>query len=763
MKNTFRVFLILFLVTNTVFSQKNFPYQNANLSPDKRANDLVKRLSLEEKIGQMSQISSSELNDSKPGDDKSRRFRPYLDAAKAEKLVKEYHIGSFLVGFAVEPAQWVKFITELQQIAVKNSRWGIPMIYGNDNIHGANYVVGSTIFPQALGLSCTFNTALAGEMGRVTAVELADLGQPWNFSPVLDLGRNPYWPRLYESMGESTHLISKMGVAYIKAMQECNENSPYKIAATAKHFLGYGDSKSGWDRTPAVISDQELYEYFVPPFRDAIKAGVKTFMINSAEVNGVPVHASARLINGLLRKELGFDGVVVTDWADILQLIGQHRVAKDEHEATKMALLAGIDMSMIATSTSFCRVVKDLVESKEVPLSVIDKSVYRILKLKFELGLFENPYPRNDRFNRIGTSENKAIALEAARQSLVLLQNDGALPLVAPKNILVVGPTTHSKRNICGAWTIEWGGAAEELFPNEMETVFSALTKEYKDIVVDSMVNPLKNKTEFDSKAKNADVIVIAVGEAPHAEGRGNLEDLALDADQLEMIKAVQATGKKNVITLFSGRPRIISSVSEKSNAIIWAGLPGYEGAKALAEVISGKTNPSGKLSFTYPRAGGHITPYNVKVHDTYTYAWPFGHGLSYTQFEYSNLTISDSIVKPNQQITAKITIKNKGTIDGYETALWYVSDVVRTISPAIKELKHFEKMYIKAGEQKDFTFIINPTEVLSYPNEKGVILLEEGKFVISIANFKQNIYLTKTGKVNFERREGKSHLQEDI
>ena len=763
MKNLFRVFLIVFLVATNVFSQKTLPYKNANLSADKRAKDLVKRMSLDEKIGQMTQISSSELNDSKPGDDKSRRFRPYLDPAKAEKLVKEYHVGSFLVGFAVEPAQWVKFTSELQTIAIKNSRWGIPMIYGNDNIHGANYVVGSTIFPQALGLSCTFNTTLAKEMGRVTAVEVADLGQPWNFAPVLDLGRNPYWPRLYESMGESTHLISKMGVAYIKAMQECNENSPYKIAATAKHFIGYGDSKSGWDRMPAIISDQELYEYFVPPFREAIKAGVKTFMINSAEVNGVPVHASARLINGLLRKELGFDGVVVTDWADILQLIGQHHVAKDEREATKMALLAGIDMSMTATSTSFCRVTKELVESKEVPMSVINKSVYRILKLKFEMGLFENPYPRADRFNRIGTAENKALALEAARQSLVLLQNDGVLPLTTPKNILIVGPTTNSKRNICGAWTIEWGGAGEGLFPKDMETVFSALTKEYKGSIVDSMSNPLRNKTEFESKAQNADIIIVAVGEPPHAEGRGNLEDLALYADQLEMIKAVQATGKKSIITIFSGRPRIISSVSDKANAIIWAGLPGYEGAKALAEVMSGKTNPSGKLSFTYPRAGGHITPYNVKVHDTYTFAWPFGHGLSYTQFEYSNLILSDSIIKPDQEITAKVTIKNKGVVDGYETALWYVSDVVRTISPARKELKHFEKMYLKAGEEKEFSFTINPLESLSYPNEKGLIQLEDGTFVISVGELKANLHLTKTGVVDFKKREGKSHLQEDI
>lgn len=761
MKTLIKTLVLLFAVT--CLSAKELPYKNPNSTVEKRVKDLLKRMTLEEKIGQMSQISSSELNDSKPGDPKSRRFRPYLDPIKAEKLIREYHIGSFLVGFAVEPAQWCKFITELQTISIKESRLSIPIIYGNDNIHGANYVVGSTIFPQALGLGCTFNEQLAADMGRVTAIEISDLGQPWNFSPVLDLGRNPYWPRLYESMGESTHLISKLGVAYISAMQNCTENAPYKIAATAKHFLGYGDSKSGWDRTPAVISDQELYEYFVPPFKEAIKAGVKTFMINSAEINGVPLHASSRLINGLLRKELGFDGVVVTDWADILQLIGEHRVARDEHEATKMALLAGIDMSMIATSTSFCEVVKDLVKSGDVPLSVIDKSVSRILKLKFEMGLFENPYPRNDRFNRIGTPDNKEKALETARQSLVLLQNDGVLPLLNTQNILVVGPTTNSKRNICGAWTIEWGGADEKLFPDNMETVFTALRKEFINVKVDSMVNPLNNKTEFDRKAALADVIVIAVGEEPHAEGNGNIADLTLDANQLELIKTIQATGKKNIITIFAGRPRIITSVSLKANAIVWAGLPGYEGAKALAEVLSGKTNPSGKLCFTYPKAAGHITPYNVKVHDKYTYAWPFGHGLSYTNFDYSHLELSDSIVKSNGQIQAKVTIKNTGKIAGLETALWFVSDVIRSISPARMDLKHFDKQLIQPGESKEFTFTIDANQTLAFPNEKGKMLLEDGAFVLSIGNLKRTFYYSSTGKIDINTREGKSHLQEDI
>lgn len=748
-----------------VSAKTNTPlYKDATLPVDNRVKDLLKRMTLEEKIGQMSQISSSELNDSKPGDPKSRRFRPYLDSEKAKKLIMEYHIGSFLVGFAVEPEQWYKFTTELQSIAINNSRLGIPMIYGNDHIHGANYVISSTIFPQALGLGCTFNRNLAAKMGEVTAMEIADLGQPWNFAPVLDLARNPYWPRMYESFGESTHLISEMGTTYIKAMQTAQAALPYKIAATAKHFIGYGESKSGWDRTPAVISDQELYEYHVPPFREAIKAGVKTFMINSAEVNGVPVHASQRLINGLLRKELGFDGVVVTDWADILQLIGQHKVARNEREATKMALLAGIDMSMIATQTTFCDVVKDLVLSKEIPMSLIDKSVSRILKLKFELGLFENPYPRNDRFKRIGNSENKTAALQAATESLVLLKNDGLLPLNEPKNILVVGPTAHSKRNICGAWTLEWGGAPEAMFPESMETVFTALQKKYPDAVVDTISNPLINLEVFKKRANAADIIVVAIGEEPHAEGRGNIEDLTLESSQLNIIEAVQATGKKHIVTIFSGRPRLISSVSAKANAIIWAGLPGYEGAMALANILSGAANPSGKLCFTYPRSVGHITPYNVKAHDTYTYAWPFGHGLSYSKFEYSNLTLTDSIVKAGGKINASVTIRNNSERPGSESVLWFLTDVVRSISPARMDLIGFEKITLAPGESKIVYFRIESEKQLAFPDETGKMKLEDGEFVLRVGDKKQSFYYNSSGKIsNTKSKEGRSHLQEEI
>jgi len=759
--------LFLFQLFNysPLSAKTKFPaYKDASQPIDNRVKDLLKRMTLEEKIGQMSQISSSELNDSKPGDPKSRRFRPYLDPEKAKKLIKDYHIGSFLVGFAVEPEQWYKFTYELQSIAIQNSRLGIPMIYGNDHIHGANYVIGATIFPQALGLGCTFNKSLAAKMGEVTALEIADLGQPWNFAPILDLARNPYWPRMYESFGESTHLISEMGTSYIKAMQTAQAALPYKIAATAKHFIGYGESKTGWDRTPAVISDQELYEYHVPPFREAIKAGVKTFMINSSEVNGVPVHASQRLINGLLRKELGFDGVVVTDWADILQLIGQHKVARDEREATKMALLAGIDMSMIATQTTFCDVVKDLVLSKEVPMSVIDKSVSRILKLKFELGLFENPYPRNDRFKRIGLPENKLAALQAATESMVLLQNDGVLPLKDIKNILVVGPTAHSKRNICGAWTLEWGGAPEEMFPADMETVFTALLKKYPSAVVDTISNPLINLSAFQNKAQISDIIIVAVGEEPHAEGRGNIEDLTLPVDQLEIIKIVQATGRKHILSIFSGRPRVITSVAEKANAIIWAGLPGYEGATALANILNGDANPSGKLCFTYPRSVGHITPYNVKVHDTYTYKWPFGHGLSYSKYEYGNLILSDSIVKPGQTLKISVQVTNKSEVGGSEAVLWYLSDVVRSISPARTNLVGFDKIYLEPGESKTVNFDITPEKQLTFPNEKGEMLLEDGEFVIKVGDKKQSFYFTKSGHTTPKSgKEGRSHLQEEI
>jgi len=765
----------LLLISIFVFGQKpskkdsKLPYQNPGNSIEVRTQDLLKRMTLEEKIGQMTQIATPEINIFSDSKDKSEKFQPFLDPEKARKMVRDFKVGSFLAAFAVKPEQWFKFYDELQRVAIAESRLGIPIIYGNDHVHGANYVTDATIFPQPVNIANTFNVEFARQMGRITALETADLGQTWNFAPILDIGRNPYWPRQYETFGESTLLCSRMGSAYIKGLQEEKEIGPYKLAATAKHFLGYSDPKTGWDRVPAIISDQELREVFLPPFKAAIEAGVKTFMINSGEVNGVPVHASKALLTDLLRKELGFKGVILTDWADILQLIGQHHIAHDEREATKMALLAGIDMSMTANTTTFCTLTRELVESGELPISIIDSSCARILRLKFDLGLFENPFPRKDRFARIGAPENKAIALQAARESIVLLKNENKmLPISASvKKILIAGPASNSKRNITGGWTIEWAGAPEKRFPANMETIFSALKRELPNVAFTLFDSTLRNTSEeqkFETEASNADLVICAVGEEPYAEGRGNINDLRLDEGQLKLIEKAISTGKPVLVVMAAGRPRVLGEMTKKINGFIHYGLACEHGGTALAEIISGKTNPSGKLSITYPNSVGHLLPHNAKQHESYKNWFPFGAGLSYTEFEYKALTVSDSIFNRNQNVTIKLKVKNKGSRDGKESVLLFVKDEVRSITPTFKDLKNFVKLDLKAGEEKEISFEISPEKDLSFPSATGETILEEGFFEIQVGRMRKRIFLKIDGKIDPARSfSQKKYLQDDL
>ncbi len=738
------------------------PYQNAALPISERVDDLLSRMTLEEKIGQMTQIATTEINMVINPKNKGEKFRPYLDKEKASKMIREHHVGSFLAAFAVTPKEWFEFSNELQKVAIKESRLGIPMIYGNDHVHGANYITDATVFPQPLNLANTFNDSYASEMGRITAREISDLGQHWNFAPILDIGRNPYWPRQYETFGEAPLVCTRMGVAYIKALQEEKSVLPQKVAATAKHFIGYSDPKSGWDRVPSVLSDQELREVFLPPFREAVQAGVKTFMINSGEVNGIPVHANKKILRDLLRTELGFKGVIVSDWADILQLIGQHKVAHDEKEATKMALEAGIDMSMTASSTTFCTVTKTLVQEGLLSESIIDEATQRILALKFDLGLFENPFPRKDRLNRIGSKEHLEVALESTRESIVLLKNEGVLPLSSStKRILLAGPSINSKRNICGGWTIEWGGAPENAFPARQETVYSALKNQLPQVQIDTLRD---NESQLASKAASADVIILALGEEPYAEGNGNIDDLNLPENQQKLIIEATKTGKPVVLLMIAGRPRLPGKAAEACNAFIFAGLPGFEGGQVIAEILTGKVNPSGKLSITYPAGPGHINPHNCKAHDKPTAAFHFGHGLSYTQFSYSNLTLSDTVIHQNQSLTAKVTVTNTGKVVGKETVLWFLKDEVRTITPTLKELADYNKILLKPGESKTLEVKIVPAKNLAFPDEKGNQLMENGFHELQVGNLKKRFYFQPLGQ-QVKKNSGitEKYLQQDL
>ncbi|MBT1706059.1 glycoside hydrolase family 3 N-terminal domain-containing protein [Chryseosolibacter indicus] len=722
---------------------------------EKKIDELLSKMTLEEKIGQMTQINNSEIvTNAQWGNGADLSIEIKVDTARLGKMLRKYHVGSFLNGIAVSPETWYKFYKDLQEYNMKVSRLKIPIIYGVDHMHGPNYVEGATIFPHAINTAATYNNKFPEEMARVTAIETADLGHQWLFAPVFDLSRTPLWGRFYETLGESPYVAATMGSIFVKTAQNETAVAPYKIGATAKHFLAYSDPKYGWDRGPVDVSDQALYEFHVPPFKAAIEAGVKTVMINSGEINGVPVHASYRILTQLLRDELKFKGVAVTDWEDIIRLYRNHKVAQNEKEATYKAIMAGVDVAMTPYTTDFCDYLRALVQEGKISKERIDLSVSRILRLKLELGLFENPYPRNDRFKKIGSPEHKAKALEAARESIVLMKNENALPLNSGKKIVVAGPVANLKRPLAGGWTLRWIPAEEEIYPKDMLTVFTALQKEFTG----SNVSIANNADEIKSKAAGADALVLAVGEMPYAEGFGSIHDINLPQDQIDLVKAAQATGKPVILVIISGRPRVIASVYKDCKAVLFAGLPGFEGAQAIAEIISGKVNPSAKLSFNYPYAVNRLIPHNHKISEV-TLAheienpialMPFGTGLSYTTFEYSNLQLSDSVLSnANAEIKASVTVKNSGSREGKEAVLWFIQDEVASITRPVRDLKYYEKQTLKPGESKTFSFTIKPSQHLSFPNEKGEPLLEDGYFTVTVGNLKTRFKLKTSANIN--------------
>lgn len=754
LKNLF-LGLIFMIPTSTIAQSTSALYKDASASTEDRVQDLIAKMTLEEKIGQMTQLNITLINNT------GKQRNVQLNEDKALRYIKDHHIGSFLNGEAVPATEWIEYIDQLQRIAVEESRLGIPIIYGIDHMHGASYLAGSTIFPHNLNLAATFNAKYSRQSGKITAIESADLGHHWNFAPVLDLGRNPSWPRLYETFGESPYVASQMGAAYVDGLINNEEIKPYKLAATGKHFIGYSDPKSGWDRTPVDLSDQALYEFHLPAFKAAMEAGLQTIMVNSGGVNGVPVHASKKLLNDLLREKLHFDGVILTDWDDIGKLVDYHHVAKDYTEATKMSVQAGIDMSMTPTSLDFNESLLKLVKNGEITEERIDESVKRILTLKFELGLFEHPYPRKDRIEKIGSEPHKAIARSAAEESIVLLKNDDALlPLSKEtKRILLIGPSANKKAELGGGWTIGWQGATEDRYPSDMHTVYSALKAEFpsSDITLLSKDTP---DEVIHKEAKDHDVTIIAFGEEPYTEFIGNITSLEIPKEQKSLIKAATATTTPAIGVFIGGRPRIVSDVIDDLQAFLWAGLPGFEGADAIANIITGDVNPSGKLPISYPTYVGHFVPYNHKASDVYVFnseeenfiaqdehnvwEWPFGHGLSYTSFKYSDIELSDSELSDDDQVTATVTVTNSGKVAGKESVIWYIKDHVGSITRPVREVKHFEKVSLDPGESKTLTFTIRPELHLSFPDFEGNNLLESGTFSVIVEEKSKTFTFTK-------------------
>ncbi len=704
--------------------------------------DLIKKMTLEEKVGQMTQITLEVV--SKRQDDRVVK----LDPAKLKEAILKYHVGSILNcgGSANTFENWQEVITAIQDVATKETRLKVPVIYGIDSIHGANYIVGATLFPQSFAMSATGNVELVSQASAITAMETRAAGIPWNFNPVLDMSRNPLWPRFWENFGEDPYMSSVMAEAYIRAQQGDDMAAPDKVAACMKHYLGYSVPLTGKDRTPAWIPERMLREIFVPPFAAGAKAKVATVMVNSSEINGIPMHSYKYALDDLLRGELGFDGFIVSDWADIDNLFTREKIASSQRQAVKIAVMAGIDMSMVPYDYSFYNHLVDLVQKGEVPMKRIDQAVRNILKVKKQLGLFDNAYPDKEARKNFATPEATQINLQAAQECITLLKNTNhVLPLAKDKKVLVTGPTANLLSVLNGGWTITWQGDREDLYPAEKDTVLEAVQK----LIGKDKVSYVEG-TAFDKDintaaaveaAKQADVVIACIGEKTYCETPGNINDLTLEEAQLNLIAQLAATGKPVVLVLLEGRPRIIRPVVDKAGAIVMAYLPGMEGGTAIASVLFGDVNPSGKLSFTYPKYTGDFTLYDHKNSEKYDPQWGFGHGLSYTTFGYANLKLGQKTVAKGGTVAVSVDVTNTGKVAGKEIVQLFLRDLVRSVTPPTRQLKRFTKIELKPGETRTVKFELT-TEDLSFIGRENMRIVEPGDFEVMIANLKESFTL---------------------
>ncbi len=729
----------------------------------KKVNALLNEMTLEEKVGQMAQITIDAVM---KGPSRYSSSEPLeLDMDVLRDAIVKYGVGSVLNTPNVRARSvevWAQIIGGIQDVATKESRLKIPVIYGVDEIHGATYTVGATIFPHELALAATWNPSMGYTMGEVTAYETRASNIPWNFSPVLDLGLDPRYSRLGEGMGEDPYLISRFGEEIIKGYEgkDNNVGDPYRVAGCAKHYLGYAVPISGKDRTPAYIPENVLREYHLPPFKAAVDAGVHTFMVNSGIINGIPVHANYDLLTNILRKELGFEGVVVTDWADIENLYKRDRVAANNKEAVKMAINAGIDMSMIPYDYEpFCNDLIALVKEGEVKMSRIDEAVGRILTLKYKLDLFEKPTVNPEDYPKFGSEEFGKKAYEVAAEAITLLKNENnMLPLNKSAKVLVTGPGSNSMRPLNGCWTYSWQGDVADEFAGEFNTIAEAFHAKiganaicipgvsYEN-VTDYRVEKKDQYNEAIAAAKRSDYIVLCLGENSYAEKPGDLVDLSLSKLQLQFAKDLLQTGKPIILVMVQGRPRIIREIASDMNGILMAYWPGNYGGDALADIVFGDVNPSGKLPITYPSAVNSLVPYihkpseeQAKAEGVYNYEgdftpeFHFGFGLSYTTFEYNNLQLSATELSGNQPLEITVDVTNTGKMAGKEVVQLYTSDLVASITPDMRRLRRFEKISLEPGETKTVKFTIDASD-LAFVNAQNKWVTEAGEFNVMIGN----------------------------
>lgn len=745
----------------------NVPVIKSDPKIEAQVEQTLKKLTLEEKIGQMMEL----VTDLFGANDKNGVF--YIDEHKTDSILSRYKIGSILNApntCAPTAKQWEKYISQIQKISMK--RIGIPCVFGLDQNHGSTYTQDGTLFPQNINVAATFNREIARRSAEATAYETRAVSVPWTYSPTVDLGRDARWPRIWENFGEDCYLSSEMGKAMVYGFQgeDPNNIDQYHIATSMKHFMGYGVPWTGKDRTPAYISPADLREKHFAPFLAGLQAGALTVMVNSASVNGLPMHANKEILTGWLKEETGWDGVLVTDWADINNLYTREMIAKDKKDALRIAINAGIDMIMEPYSCDACGYLIELVKEGKIPMSRIDDACRRVLRMKYRLDLFKNPTQKLKNYPKFGGEEFAKLALEGATESMVLLKNEGSiLPLQHGKKILLTGPNANQMRCLDGGWSYTWQGHRTDEFAGKYNTIYEAFCNEYgkENVILNQGVTYNETGKYWEENepqiqgavdaAKNVDVIVACIGENSYTETPGNLTDLWLSENQRNLVKELAKTGKPVILVLNEGRPRLIADIEPLAQGIIDILIPGNMGGDALANLVSGKSNFSGKMPYTYPKEINSLANYDFKkseevgtMEGAYDYnakitqQWGFGHGLSYTSYQYSNLKVSQSDFRHGDIIKVSVDVKNTGKVAGKESVLLFSSDLIASMVPDGRRLRAFDKIELQPGETKTVTFNLNADD-LAFVGYDGKWVLEEGDFKLMIADQSADIHCDKT------------------
>lgn len=762
-----KILLSISLLALAYTASANVPVIKSDPKIEAQVEQTLKKLTLEEKIGQMMEL----VTDLFGANDKNGVF--YIDEHKTDSILSRYKIGSILNApntCAPTAKQWEKYISQIQKISMK--RIGIPCVFGLDQNHGSTYTQGGTLFPQNINVAATFNREVARRSAEATAYETRAVSIPWTYSPTVDLGRDARWPRIWENFGEDCYLSSEMGKAMVYGFQgeDPNNIDQYHIATSMKHFMGYGVPWTGKDRTPAYISPADLREKHFAPFLAGLQAGALTVMVNSASVNGMPMHANKDILTGWLKEETGWDGVLITDWADINNLYTREMVAKDKKDALRIAINAGIDMIMEPYSCDACGYLIELVKEGKIPMSRIDDACRRVLRMKYRLDLFKNPTQKLKNYPKFGGEEFAKLALEGATESMVLLKNEGnILPLQHGKKILLTGPNANQMRCLDGGWSYTWQGHRADEFAGKYNTIYEAFCNEYgkENVILNQGVTYNEKGKYWEENepqiqgavaaAKDADVIVACIGENSYTETPGNLTDLWLSENQRNLVKALAQTGKPVILVLNEGRPRLIADIEPLAQGIINILIPGNMGGDALANLVSGKSNFSGKMPYTYPKEINSLANYDFKkseevgtMEGAYDYnakitqQWGFGYGLSYTSYKYSNLKVSQSDFRHGDIIKVSVDVKNTGKVAGKESVLLFSSDLIASMVPDGRRLRAFDKVELQPGETKTMIFELKADD-LAFVGWNGKWRLEEGDFKLMIADQSADIHCTDT------------------